>query len=285
MSTKGKVDGEHVLYHFLQKELLRTDVWLFQMLASKLVASLGIWMSPKLYTKLPLLAPYAVRDNSCRKSKSNGVEQWSSPNEDGYLRDDNSLIKDIPRSFVIKSPLEIYSGKNLDTGFVASHVWRITNQPDVCGGSASKNPFTYSFIPNLVWLPGQVAKLTDREGSFTQLYLQALSSKIYRHLDVLGPTKKFTEQCWSYLPKPVGIPEQGLPDLDELSFFEETDDFIQKRGTIISKVADALSSVVEGKALNEKILSSRYTEGLNKIDKSAAKKLSVFLKEYAMAVQ
>lgn len=44
----------------------------------------------------------------------------------------------------------------IGNGFVASHVWRkLTNN-----GSASQHPLTYSFIPNLVWLPTQVAKLT-----------------------------------------------------------------------------------------------------------------------------
>ena len=54
------------------------------------------------------------------------------------------------------------------------------------GGSelSSRDLDTYSFVPNLVWLPTQVAKLTDREGSFAQAYLQALSSKIYNRLQV-----------------------------------------------------------------------------------------------------
>lgn len=285
MPARREVNGDHVLYHYLQKELLRSDVWFFQMLSAKLVASLGIWMKPDLYARLPLLIPYAVRDNSCRKSKSNSIEQWSCPDDLGYLRDDNSLIKDIPRSFKISSPLkEIYNGNYLDTGFVASHIWRTIDQPGARGGSASRHPMTYSFVPNLVWLPAQVAKLTDREGSFTQLYLQALSLKIYRHYHVESHMKKFTEECWSYLPIPNGIPEQGLPDISELSFFEETPDFTDKRRNAVIKVSDALSDVAEGKSLREKIISTRYTNGLASVDKRKARELSDYLKEYAKVV-
>jgi hypothetical protein len=34
-----EIDGNDVLYHFLQKELLQQDVWLFQMLTARLVTS------------------------------------------------------------------------------------------------------------------------------------------------------------------------------------------------------------------------------------------------------
>ncbi len=285
MLARQKVNGDHVLYHYLQKDLLQSDVWFFQMLSAKLVASLGIWMKTDLYARMPLLIPYAVRDNSCRKSKSNSVEQWGCPDNLGYLRDDNSLIKDMPKSFKISSPLkEIYDTRYLDRGFVASHIWRTTNQPNAFNASASRNPWTYSFVPNLVWLPAQVAKLTDREGSFTQIYLQALSSKIYRHVHVEEPIKKFTEQCWSYLPAPSGIPEQGLPEIEELSFFEASADFIEKRNSSVKKVANALNDVLEGKALREKIISTRYSKGLPNIERSAAKKLAILLEEYASAV-
>jgi hypothetical protein len=65
----------------------------------------------------------------------------------------------------------------MGTSFVASHVWREL----VPSGQASRERATYSFVPNLVWLPAQVSKLSDREGSFVQTYLQALSWKIWSY--------------------------------------------------------------------------------------------------------
>jgi len=178
----NKIDGENVLYHYLQKDLLIKDVWLFQMLAAKLVASLGIWFHPDIYKKIPVLLPYARRDATCRKNcNKNRIEEWGSPDKNGFFRDDNSLIKNIPKRLIIKSSLkDIYDTRKIGSGFVACHIWRTLN---VQGRKktrilAAQNPLTYSFIPNLVWLPRQVAKLTDREGSFTQLYLQAVAYKI-----------------------------------------------------------------------------------------------------------
>ena len=49
---------------------------------------------------------------------------------------------------------------------------RISGKPD--------DPLAYSFVPNLVWLPSEVAKLTDRQDSFVQRYVQAISTRLYR---------------------------------------------------------------------------------------------------------
>ena len=40
------LDGNHLLYHFLQKTLLESDAEQFRQLASQLIAALGIWLSP-----------------------------------------------------------------------------------------------------------------------------------------------------------------------------------------------------------------------------------------------
>src|SRR5436190_22092587 len=88
------IDGNHVLYRYLQGELLRSDVWLFQMLAARLVTGLGIWLAPGVYARYPLLRPYAVRDPESRGNARRGIpDQWGSPDSAGLFRDDNSLVK------------------------------------------------------------------------------------------------------------------------------------------------------------------------------------------------
>ena len=47
MSAPRPLDGSEVLYGYLQHELLRSDVWLFQMLAARLIVGLGIWLEPR----------------------------------------------------------------------------------------------------------------------------------------------------------------------------------------------------------------------------------------------
>ena len=46
MAKPRTVDAKGLLYHFLQKDLQQQDVWLFQMLTTRLITSLGIWRRP-----------------------------------------------------------------------------------------------------------------------------------------------------------------------------------------------------------------------------------------------
>lgn len=255
------VDGSHVLYHYLQKDLLSSDIWLFQMLASRLIVSLGIWLPPSLYAQLPILVPYAVRDPGCRGDSRKGiVDQWGSPNAGGFFRDDNSLIKSIPRSLTIsQSANSLYRGAGVGKGFVASHVWReIRGEIEL----AARDPLTYSFVPNVVWLPAQVAKLTDREGSFVQEYLQAISYKIYRKHPVAPPLQGLVDDVWSRLPLSHRIPVQGLPGIEDLNFFDSSNEFVARRRASLAAVRDAADILLQGGRLSRKIISSRFTEGL-----------------------
>jgi hypothetical protein len=53
-------------------------------------------------------------------------DKWSSPDDAGFLRDDNSLIKALPRSLLVRGPKNSHiSGARLGTEFVAAHVWRV----------------------------------------------------------------------------------------------------------------------------------------------------------------
>ncbi|MBI5101565.1 MAG: hypothetical protein HZB33_07015 [Nitrospirae bacterium] len=261
---KMVVDGNHILYHYLEKDLRDRDVWLFQMLASRLFTALGIWFSPRTYVECPILLPFAVRDPACRKRKPTDVEAWGAPNAEGYFRDDNSLVKALPKGLPISAPANpIYQGKTIGEGFVASHVWREIRGANVT--LSSRDPDTNSFIPNLVWLPKQVAKLTDREGSFAQVYLQALSVKIYRHEVVGEPSAARAARAWEKLPLPLGIPENGLPNVSELAFYEHRNSFVDKRRAAIQAVVDAVHAISRGKAVTRKVISSRYTEGLPKV--------------------
>lgn len=263
------VDGNHILYHYLQKDLFESDIWLFQMLSSKLVASLGIWLHPEYYKELPVLLPYVVRDSSCRKSVNKLKEEWGAPDELGFLRDDNSLIKGLVKSLCVESKSQnLYHGKKLGNGFVASHVWRRLNQSSVGANLASKDPLLNSFVPNLVWLPSQVSKLTDREGTFTQLYLQALSVKLYRHINLPNDLSDYVENIWNMLELPTGIPEHGLPNIEDLSFFSFDKGFVNARKEKIANVAAALNQILKGNDLKEKIITSRYGENLRKVKSS-----------------
>lgn len=281
-----RLNGENILYHYLQKDLLIKDVWLFQMLAARLVSSLGIWFHPSIYKQIPILLPFARRDSTCRKNcNKERIEQWGSPDENGYFRDDNSLIKGIPKGLKVKSALkDIYDGQKIGAGFVACHVWRIS---DMNGRSentsfTTQNPIVYSFVPNLVWLPKQVAKLTDREGSFAQLYLQALSYKIFRNIEVPEKLKPIVLKSWDILARPSGIPDQGLPEIDELNFFMGVNTFIIRRRKSIEDVYKGIKNILNGDRSLKKLISSRYSNGLSNIKKEKLEKMENLLGNYLL---
>ena len=112
--------------------------------------------------------PAAVCRPRSRESREQGEglpDQWGAPDEQARFRDDNSLVKSLPRSLEIENAHNLLLHRRpLGTGFVASHAWRQLAP----SGAAARNPATYSFVPNLVWLPLQVSKLTDREGHFVR---------------------------------------------------------------------------------------------------------------------
>jgi hypothetical protein len=272
------LDADRLFYHYLQRELQTSDIWLFQMLTARLVVALGVWIHPSIYEQLPIMVPYAVRDPKCRGNKAAGIpDAWGSPDGSGLFRDDNSLVKGLPRSLTISSPSALFDGRRIGRGFVAAHVWReLTSE-----GLASRNPLTYSFVPNLVWLPSEVAALTDREGSFVQTYTQALAMKIYRHHPVAGPLAEIAERAWDLLPAPTAIPEQGLPDIESLNYFRPNATWVNDRYKKIMQVADALTAVSAGATPTGKIISDRYTQGLPSVAASAAKKLASSLQAFA----
>jgi hypothetical protein len=106
-------------------------------------------------------------------------DEWGAPDSRGRFRDDNSLIKGLPRSLPVTNPGNaLVNGSRIGTGFVAAHVWRKLSD----GIDAPRNEMTYSFVPNLVWLPSQLAKLSDKKGGFAQTFLQAVSTSLYRTL-------------------------------------------------------------------------------------------------------
>jgi hypothetical protein len=258
-----RIDGEHVLYHYLQKDLLKKDIWLFQMLAVRLVTSLGIWFDPLVYDYLPVLRPYVVRDPDARGHPARGIpDQWGTPNGRGEFRDDNSLLKQLAKPLDIRSDRnEHYRGRRIGGGFVAAHVWR-----ELADGTlASRQRLTNSFVPNLVWLPAQVAKLTDREGSFAQTFLQALSRKIYAHRPLVACLQPTVEKTWEQLPLPFGIPEEGLPEPEELNFFVPTPSFFRARLHDIDSVLEALTAVEGRRPIVGKVVSQRYSQGLGRI--------------------
>jgi hypothetical protein len=251
------VHGDDLLYRFFSNLLSSEDPALTAV-PQMLLEAMAIWLPRETYSRLPVMLPWVVRDPTCRGAPSRGIpDVWGSPDPKGYLRDDNSLIKGLTRALDISGPSRSgLAGARMGTEFVAAHVWRQVNDSSVL---ASRWPELNSFVPNLVWLPGQIAKLTDREGGPVQETLQAMSVEIYRNVAVNPRYEALTQRAWSLLPAPKRSVEL---DCKNLNWFVLTESFYATREARLRTVVNALSGLELGQAPTTKVITTRYGAGL-----------------------
>lgn len=280
ISKNRNVDGQNILYHYIQKSILREEEFSKELLKHLLI-DLSIWIPENFYRRLPIILPYVVRDNSCRIKKPSGEDEWGSANSNGLLRDDNTLIKGIVRSFSIRSmKISAYDGMRLGRGFVASHIWgkiEINNSVMI----SSRHHVLNSFVPNLVWLPVQVSKLTDREGSFAQKLLQAISHKIYKDINL----PQHILDIWKVLPYPEDLLIINV-DLKQINFFAIPDEWLTKRiEGLISEIDAVLQIDSLGPDRTRKVKSRRYLPTLRQIPLEQRLELNEWLSRYKSWLQ
>ena len=158
-------------------------------------------------------------------------------------------------------------------------MWRKLND----GADAPRNALTYSFLPNLVWLPAQLAKLTDREGGFAQTLLQAISLALYRNVPLTPKLVAIVSPIWDALPVREEAAGIAVP-LDRLSFFEFDRAWLERRRHTLAAVEQALGSVGQGALPGPKVVSSRYGSGLRRLGPPAVAELRERLVLYGEAV-
>ena len=163
---------------------------------------------------------------------------------------------------------------------MAAHVWRkLADTTD-----APIDEWTYSFGPNLVWLPSQLAKLSDREGGYAQTLLQAVSFALYKHLPLRPQLARFVAPIWDRLPLRDEIGEIDVP-LDRVNFFEFDERWLVRRRATLHVVRDALAACASGAPLEGKVVASRYTGGLPLLRPGAVLPLLDMLTRYSDAVE
>jgi hypothetical protein len=273
MAAAPTIDGDDLLYRFFN-ETLKSDEELFERIPQLLIQATAVWLPYDIYARWPILMPFVVRDPGCRGNPKKGnPDQWGAPDDAGYLRDDNSLVKGLTRALAITSPkIAALDGARMGREFVAAHIWRKVNDPRL----ATRVPELNSFVPNLVWLPAQVAKLSDVEGGPFQRTLQAFSVAIYRDAPVDNHLYEVVENAWNLLPTAAEI----AVDVDDLNWFCSTPRFTSTRRQRLRTVISALDARVNGTQFTEKVVTSRYGEGLADLDETAAAELLANLRTF-----
>lgn len=92
-TSSRRIDGDNILYHYFDKNIFKRENQFAMELLEHLLIDLSIWLPNSFYRRLPIILPYVVRDPSSRRRKKVETEEWGSANSQGFLRDDNSLIK------------------------------------------------------------------------------------------------------------------------------------------------------------------------------------------------
>ena len=160
----------------------------------------------------------------------------------------------------------------MGTEFVAAHVWRVVNHALL----ASRLPLLNSFVPNLVWLPSQIAKLTDREEGVVQATFQSMAFAVYRHAPVAPHLEDVVEEAWALIPEPVPLTKP----VSDLNWFESTERFFTNRLQALESVVFALRTLSAGNPLLSKVVTSRYTSGLPNVALEARRQLLAHLARF-----
>jgi hypothetical protein len=276
MPPSKVVHGDDLLYRFFQ-DALSSHPALFAAVPQLLITTMAIWLPLDVYEQWPVLLPWVVRDPKCRGNKSKGIaDEWSFPDDRGYLRDDNSLVKSLPRSLNLHGPKGSHiDGAQMGTEFVAAHVWRVVDHELL----ASRLPLLNSFVPNIVWLPGQVAKLTDLEGGIVQTTLQAMAFAVYRNAPVKPHLRDVADEAWALIPAPSTSIEPI--DRTRLNWFTPTPAFYKTRSTRLAAVVTALEQIERGEDTAERVVTTAYATGLPGVDPAARSELLRHLRRFA----
>ena len=140
----------------------------------------------------------------------------------------------------------------------------------------NRHHFFNSFVPNIVWLPRQIAKLTDREGSDAQRMLQAISYTIYSNI----PMPETVLKLWEYLPFPQEYNELDI-QLKDLNFFQVEDRWLNQRIKGLKSEIERILSIEETYDPKiKKIKCGRYVPSLVKIPKENRKPMYEWLSYY-----
>lgn len=264
------------IYRYLSEGMRGPAGEEFSQLAIDLIQDLGIWWSPEFYKSLPVMVPWCIRDRTCRYDQ--GPESWGAPRYDGYLRDDNSIIKKLPLSLLISGEEEgRYRGRKPWRGFTACHIWR-----DLPNGTyAGADAWLYSFVPNLVWVPSWLAPLTDRQGSDIQGILQRTSIALFLDIEVPRPLSEYASTSWAKLPKPGPGPTL---ETGRVQMFEPVPAFFKRRLAYLDNFVSGCDQVLGGRPLAKKLVCTRYTEGLPGLDRDNVLQFRNAIDEYKRAV-
>lgn len=275
----GIADALEVGPHRLRALLdAHSETWGATMVEA-LVSALSIWLPVDCFRRLPVLLPHVLRDNGCRKEwcgaghmkGSRGVglrDLWSTPSPEGYVRDDNSLVKNlVNKAVAVSSRMDTLDGQKLVDDFVACHIDPM---------AAATDPWLNSFVPNLVWLPKPLDVFSDRNGQPVQAMLRRRSEMIYG----------ISSTGLGYNPWDVAKQGVSIEPHDAFNLFLIPSAWLQRRMSKIRCISRILAARIRGEAVEGSGSGhTHYDQHLEELDPELLRPLTARLETYAAGME
>ncbi len=243
-----------------------------------LLADTSIWLPAELYAMMPVLLPHVLRDNHCRKQSCRAGHKkklkgnigdprdlWSTPSPEGYVRDDNSLVKMLCKNLRIVSSNTLLHGAQMGTNWVACHIWPM---------STASDPWLNSFVPNLVWLPKPLDVLSDREGHPLQQMLRRTSLDYFNTHEVAAPD--LTRDLLGSLK----LHPTDAAKFEVRNTFSVNASWRNRRWEKVGAVTQILEAVTNGESRSRRSGHSHYDSHVSELDPRTVAPLATRLRDY-----
>ena len=275
------------LRKYIQDDLRYDDFPFFFQVSFRFILDLAIWIEPEAYKKLPIFEPVAYRDQNWKKL---GFVRGQANPSTALLVDDNTYVKNYMNGgtrFISSKKISYYNDKQLvsGSGFVACHIW-----DEVGPGKAKATGIheIFTFIPNIVWLPQDVAYLTDIPGSQIKDILKQLSVNLY-HGEKMAKTdlQLIVDASWEKLleiPHNQLIPKKAIPNRDEYNLMKGFDSAIDNKISRHMGHAEALIEHGNGRPIPPHLNTNKYVGTMHLTDPAKARTLGLWLEEYLNAL-
>ena len=278
----SKIRHDHIFRKYLQDDLRFVDYPFFLQASVRFVLDLAIWIAPESYQKFPIYEPLAYRD---QKATGPPDLRGKANIDTALLIDDNSMIKNYAKSKVVFSKnISYYEGKKMDEGFWACHIWDRLDD----GSLTNLDNRLFSFVPNIVWLPKELSRLTDHVPIIKDVMKQ-LSLHLYRELNLKNPDlQRIVDESWSKLEKSGYnkiIPLSALPDISDYNTMLIPDSTINRKVKKNKKFATGLLEHGMGHPVPLDSQVHKFGKSISTITNlAAATEIGTFLEAYLNAL-
>lgn len=235
----------------------------------------GVWLPLEVYELWPVLFPWMKRDNP----KVYAGHKFEADPADGFEIQDNSPIgtlkKDRPVQWTTLSP--VFQTNPISSG---AHEWMQSH----CWDGMTTSPLTNSFVPNLVWLPHGLGRLTDDTSSLFDQEARRIAWSLYRDAPVPAALTETIERIWASLAPPEGDLLSSV-ERELVNFFAIGSNFHLRRQREHLDHWHVATRLINGDSLQGLKLPKKYRRTLQRAPSEVLESLARHMEPFAEAAR